>query len=90
MYHTLKANYLYHNLPDRNFVYFSMLTHTCFAVYKIYQRFGLDSSKLHAYFEELWSGDKILRRVTDVPKDQPAYEEIEAFINYMLKITSEK
>lgn len=90
MYHTLKANYLYHNLPDRNFVYFSMLTHTCFAVYKIYQRFGLDSSKLHAYFAELFSGDKILRRVTDVPKDQPAYEEIEAFIKYMLKITSEK
>jgi len=89
MYHTLKANYLYHNLPDRNFVYFTMLTHTCAALYNIYKRLGLDKGKLHGYFTELFSGTKLLRRVTEAPKGQPAYEETEGFMKYMLKITSE-
>ena len=38
MYHTLEANYLYHNYPDRNFVFFAMVTHACMAIYKLYRR----------------------------------------------------
>ena len=88
MYHTLEANYLYHNDPDRNFVYFQMLTHTCMAIYKIYNRLSLDMEKLHGFFEKLFAGDKVLRRTTDAKLGEPAYAELCDFINHILRLTN--
>ena len=87
MYHTLKANYLYHTHADRNFVYFAMFTHTCMAIYKIYQRHGLDLGELHERFSTLFGGEKLLRRITDAKAGEHAYEETLAFINYVLSLT---
>ena len=87
MYHTLEANYLYHASSDRNFVYFAMLTHTCMAIYNIYNRHGLSMKELHSFFAELFSGDRLMRRVTDAKSGEPAYEELDGFMKYVLKIT---
>ena len=87
MYHTLKEDYLYHAQPDRNFVYFTMVTHACVAIYKIYQRCGLCMEELHKYFVELFRDDILLKRVTDAAPGETAHEEMSGFIEYMLKIT---
>jgi len=89
MYRTLKANYLYHTDPDRNFVYFHMLTHACMAIVKIYSRCGLELLKLHEFFLNFFDGDTVIRRVTSVGAGEPAYEEMANFIEYILKITGE-
>ena len=87
MYHTLKHNYLYYPHPDRNFVYFDMLTHTCMALYKIYTREGLDVGELNGFFTQLFDGDKIMKRITSSKKGEQTYNEFEAFVKYLLKIT---
>ncbi|MBE6601824.1 MAG: FAD-dependent oxidoreductase [Ruminococcaceae bacterium] len=87
MYHTLKPNYLYHKVADRNFVYFAMLTHACMAIYKIYRRQGLCMEELHRRFEDLFRDDRLLRLVTDATSGEAAYEELDGFFKYVLKIT---
>lgn len=88
MYHTLKANYLYHTDPDRNFVYFSMLTHTCAAICKIYRHNVLDTNELHQFFARLFEENKVLRRITDAMPGEAAYEEVKGFTEYVLRITA--
>ena len=88
MYHTLKENYLYHTQADRNFVYFTMVTHACMAIYKIYQRCGLCMEALHKYFVELFRDNILLSRVTDAAPGETAHEEMSGFIEYLLKITN--
>jgi len=88
MYHTLKPDYLYHNYPDRNFVYFSMLTHTCMAIYKIYERCNLDMDQLHRFFCELFHDDAVLYRVTEGYTNATAEEETKGFIEYLLHLTN--
>ncbi|MBE6609200.1 MAG: FAD-dependent oxidoreductase [Ruminococcaceae bacterium] len=87
MYHTLKANYLYHNDPDRNFVYYAMITHTCMALFNIYKRLGLPMTELNQRFRDLFEDGKALKRVTNAKKGMPAHEETRAFTEYVLKIT---
>lgn len=87
MYHTLQPNYLYHNYSDRNFVYFSILTHACMAIYKIYKRCGLDMKELHTLFVELFRDEQLFWRITDAKPGDAAYEEINGFMKYMLSIT---
>ncbi|MBQ7953273.1 MAG: FAD-dependent oxidoreductase [Clostridia bacterium] len=88
MYHTLPHNYLYHPYPDRNFVYFSMITHLCVAIYKIYQRNNLPLADLNEIFSKFFEGDKVFRRLTQTNKGKPAYEEIKNYINTILKLTN--
>ena len=90
MYHTLKPNYLYHNFPDRNFVYFSMLTHTCMAIYEIYKRCELDMGELHNFFCELFCDDTVLCRVTEGYERATAEEEMRGFIAHVLRLTDTK
>ena len=87
MYHTLEANYLYHAEPDRNFVYFAMLTHTCMALYKIYKRSSMDIKKLHLFFADYFKDGTAMRRVTAASSGESAYEEMRIFIEYLLKVT---
>ena len=87
MYHTLEANYLYHNFPDRNFVYFSMLTHACMAIYKIYMRCNLNMEQLHRFFCDLFNDGTILQNVTEGRSNSSAYEEMNGFISYLLHLT---
>lgn len=88
MYHTLSANYLYHAVPDRNFVYFAMLTHACVAAYGIYRRCGLEMEKLHSFFAKLFADGTVLRHLTDTSPGEAAHEEISGFIEYLLKVTN--
>lgn len=85
MYHTLEANYLYHTEPDRNFVYFQMLTHTCMAIYKIYRRLGLDMEQLHRFFADLFADEKIVRRITEDASNGAALAETQDFIEHLNK-----
>lgn len=87
MYHTLEANYLYHAEPDRNFVYFAMLSHACMAICNVYRRCGLDTKKLHELFAEIFKDGTYLRRVTSATKGKSAHEEMTGFIEYLLNIT---
>ena len=87
MYHTLKADYLYHSSEDRSFVYFQMLTHTCMAIYRIYEREGLDMSELHRFFLRLFENGSVLSRVTNGATCGTAYDETAGFIEYVLNIT---
>ena len=87
MYHTLKPNYLYHNYPDRNFVYFSMLTHTCMAIYKIYERCVLDMKQLHRFFCDLFNDSAVLNHVIEDHESASAEEEMNGFIAYLLHLT---
>ena len=87
MYHTLMHNYLYHPLPDRNFVYFAMITHLCVAIYKIYKRNNLSLDELNERFVKFFEGDKVFRRITQTTEGEPAYEETKNFINTILKLT---
>jgi hypothetical protein len=89
MYHTLKANYLYHNNPDRNFVYFSMLTHTCMAIYKIYKRCALDMKQLHRFFCDLFDDGSVLHSVTEGKRSPSAEEETKGFIAHLLHLTDQ-
>lgn len=90
MYHTLKPNYLYHNFPDRNFVYFSILTHACMAIYEIYKRCNLDMEKLRNFFCKLFSDEKLLCRVTEGYSSATAEEEINGFIAHLMRLTETK
>jgi hypothetical protein len=87
MYHTLRPNYLYHNYPDRNFVYFSMLTHACMAIYKIYTRCDLDMKQLHRFFCELFDDGIVLHNITEGHANTAAEEEMKGFIAYLLHLT---
>lgn len=91
MYHTLKPDYLYcapyYKEPSRNFVYFSMLTHTCMALFGIYQKEGLCMNGLHHFFVDLFRDDKIMRRITNATCGEFAYEELAGFFEYVLRIT---
>ena len=88
MYHTLSHNYLYHPQPDRNFVYFAMITHLCVAIYKIYKRNNLSLDNLNEIFTKFFEGDKVFRRLTKTNKGEPAYEEIQNYITAILKLTN--
>jgi len=92
MYHTLKPDYLYcapyYKDPSRNFVYFSMLTHTCMAICEIYRRAGLCMEELHRFFVDLFRDGKMLRRITSASPGESAHEEIVVFFEYVLKITN--
>ena len=87
MYHTLQPNYLYHNYPDRNFVYFSMLTHACMAIYTIYKRYELDMKQLHRFFDDLFDDGTLLNHVTEGRANTSAEEEMKGFIAYVLHVT---
>ena len=89
MYHTLSPNYLYHNFPDRNFVYFSMLTHTCMAIYRIYKRCNLDMKELQKFFSNLFRDDDVLKRVTDGDFNTAAREEMNGFTEHILRLTAQ-
>lgn len=87
MYHTLQPNYLYHNYPDRNFVYFSMLTHACMAIYKIYMRCDLDMEQLHSFFCDLFDDGRVFHHITEGRANTSAEEEMKGFIAYLLHLT---
>lgn len=87
MYHTLQPNYLYHNYPDRNFVYFAMVTHTCMAIYNIYQRCELDMAQLHQFFSALFEDGKVMSFVTEGKAGTSAEEEMSGFIAQILDLT---
>ena len=87
MYHTLEHNYLYYPFPDRNFVYFDMVTHTCMALIKIYRRVGLNIGELHRFFCKLFTGDKMMKRITVAKKGEQTYNEFDLFVKYALNIT---
>ncbi len=87
MYHTLEPNYLYHNYPDRNFVYFAMMTHACMAIYKIYKRCNLDMGELHGFFTELFGDGVVLYRVTEGYESATAEEEMRGFVAHILRLT---
>lgn len=87
MYHTLRPDYLYHNYPDRNFVYFSMLTHTCMAIYQIYRRGNLDMGQLHHFFCGLFGDDTVMYRITEGHVNALAEEEMKGFLAYVLRLT---
>ena len=82
MYHTLEANYLYHTEPDRNFVYFAMMTHAVMAIIGIAGREGLALDALGAILAD----DSLLRRVTSEPPGRPAHEETAAFLRYARRL----
>lgn len=85
MYHTLKADYLYHTFPDRNVVYFTILTHTLVAIYNAYKRLGLNMDEIHNYFKKYFEDGSVLKRVTTAQKGESAYEEMFEVINHILK-----
>lgn len=87
MYRTLKADYLYHTEPDRNFVYYAMLTHTCMAIHNIFKRHALPMNELNRMLKRLFEDGSVLRRVTDVSEGEVAYEEMRGFIDYVIKLT---
>lgn len=87
MYHTLPANYLYHAHPDRNFVYFSMVTHACMALYKLYQKCGLPLKELHQTFQSFFYDATVLNNLTTAEKGTPAHTETQAFIRHILNLT---
>ncbi|MBR2043025.1 MAG: FAD-dependent oxidoreductase [Clostridia bacterium] len=89
MYHTLKADYLYHEQNDRNFLYFYIFTHACASIIKIYKKSAMPLSELNAFFTDLFSGNKILRRITSAEKGEPAYNEVVDFINNTLNEVAE-
>ena len=87
MYHTLKPNYLYSQSTQRNFVYFSMVTHACMAICKIGKRCGYPMERLHERFKMIFGDQKLLRRVTVAAPGTADFEEIDGFLNYILRIT---
>lgn len=90
MYHTLKADYLYHAQPDRNFVYFSVITHTCISLYNLYKRHGLPLTQLNGIFKNFFENEKTFKRITKEERGAPAYEETLSFIKRALYVTSEQ
>ncbi len=80
MYHTLKPNYLYYGGADKNFVYFSVLTHTCVAIRKIYQRCGLSVEELKRKFEDIFRDGSRISFVTTTSPGENVYEAIAGFI----------
>ena len=89
MYHTLSVDYLYHPEPDRNIVYFALITHTCMAIYKIYKRLGLQLKPLNMLFKGFFTKEKIDKIITPSDTVTPAYEELNTFIKYLLTITGD-
>ena len=67
-----------------------MVTHTCMAICKIYERCALSMDELHNSLCELFGDNVILKRVTDAKYGETAYEERNGFVEYMLKITRPK
>lgn len=90
IYHKWKANYIHHYLPDRNFMYFAVMTHACMALYKIYQREGLPMAQLHQVFRDTFRDPAYLQRITTASPGEPAYKELHGFIAYVLKITGKE
>ena len=86
MYHTLSADYLYHSDADRNFVYFTMITHAAMALYHIYKRNGLDFDELNRRFEKFFGCEKNIKNITEEPAGSPAQEELQAFISYLFSL----
>ena len=87
LYHKWEANYIHHKVPDRNFIYFAMLTHTCMALYKIYRRENMPMKQLNQAFRETFRNQSLLQSITTANPGEPAWEELHRFIDYMLKIT---
>jgi hypothetical protein len=87
MYHTLKANYLYHTDPDRKFVYFAVITHACMALYHLYKRHGMPFRELNSKFKEFFQSPQNIKNITESGFGTPAYEELFSFIEYIIKIT---
>ena len=79
MYHTLAPDYLYYNRPDRSFVYFDVMTHTLFALVKLYRREGLPMAELRATVERFLAGG-FFSRVTDGIPGSPTTEETERLV----------
>jgi hypothetical protein len=80
MYHTLKPDYLYYGGSDKNFVYFSVLTHTCVAIRKIYARNGLPAEELKRKFEDIFRDGSRISFVTTTSPGENVYEAIADFI----------
>ena len=80
MYHTLQPNYLYYGSPDKNFVYYSILTHTCVAIRKIYARHGLSSDELKTKFKRIFHDGSHISFVTNIAPGENVYEAIASFI----------
>ena len=89
IYHSLKPDYLYYKLGDRNFVYFEIFTHAVASLVKLYKRHELSLNSLNERFKGLMAGDKIVRRITQVAPGEPAYDEIKGFMEQMVKQTQE-
>ena len=87
IYHTLKADYLYHTEPDRNFVYFAMITHAAMSLYNLYKRNNLDLNELNVRLSTFFKCEKNIKNITEEPAGTPAYEETQAFIKQMLSLT---
>ncbi len=87
MYHTLKANYLYHAEPDRNFVYFTIITHAATSLYRLYVRNGLPLSELNKRLSAFFECERNVKNITEELPGSPAYEETQAFIKRILTLT---
>ena len=89
MYHTLSADYLYHTEPDRNFVYYTMVTHTCMALYKLYKKHGLPMRELNTLLRSFFAREENLKHITEQGVGSPAYEELCSFIRHVLSVTED-
>lgn len=90
MYHSLKADYLYHAKDDRNFVYFYMFTHACASLVKIYKKSGLPLCELHQYFTSLFADGSVIGRITREQAGSPAHDEVTSFIKNLLSTTAQQ
>ena len=88
MYHTLKPDYLYYARSDRNFVYYSVTTHTLVALCKIYRREGLPMAALRERALPFLNG-KFRERVSDLVHGSPSTEETDLFIAAVKKMMAD-
>ena len=90
MYHTLEPNVLYSKDPKRNFVYFSMITHTAMALLKIYSRTGLNKEELASELLKLRDdGITVARTAPGALPDDNSYKECYDFMTLMIDKLSE-
>ena len=87
LYHTLKPDYLYHTVGDRNFVFFALFTHAAAALVKLTGRLGLDSASLHARLSALAESGHAVRDITAEAPDAPSHIEAADFLSHMVRLS---
>ena len=87
IYHTLSPARLYYNSSDRNFLYFTMLTHAAAALVKIHKRCGIPALSLGRRFEQLLAEGKVVERIVPNRELHKApYVETVEFLSYISSV----